>query len=239
VDEARPTPRPIVLCPLRFEREALQAFGLAAVCDLVQTGPGAEAIVRWAEAFGESSRLVILAGLAGSLRPTLSPGTAAVVTSVVDERGRAHPSALGTGFAAAAPGAGVSRAIAASSPHALITPAEREAFAVRTGADLVDQESASFVLVGAILGWRWAIVRGISDGCADRLPNDIDRWVDQRGETRLGRVLWSLARRPWLVPRIFRLSRTSRLALQRVAAVAFALAASAAPSPAVDWPAAT
>ncbi len=71
----------------------------------------------------------------------------------------------------------------------LTTPAAKRAWADRSGADLVDLESAAFARIATTNGWDWGIVRGVSDGPDTTLPGDIDTWVDGRGRPRPGRVL--------------------------------------------------
>jgi adenosylhomocysteine nucleosidase len=77
-------------------------------------------------------------------------------------------------------------------------------------------ESAAFADVSTTRGWRWAIIRGISDAVDDRLPAGIDRWTDQWGETQLGTVAGDLATRPWMLPAVIALGRRSRAAMHAV-----------------------
>jgi len=71
----------------------------------------------------------------------------------------------------------------------LTTPAAKRAWAERSGADLVDLESAAFARIAETRGWKWGIVRGIGDGPDATLPGEIGTWVDGRGRSRPGRVL--------------------------------------------------
>ena len=45
------------------------------------------------------------------------------------------------------------------------------------------------------------------------LPQDIDAWVDQRGRTRIGMVIKSLARRPGILPSLVTLWADSTAAM--------------------------
>ncbi len=167
----------LVVCPLRFERRALQRAGLGRCCTLACSGPGADAIGRWAS--GQSPPgAVILCGLAGSLDSRFAVGTAHSVSSVlVDDGTRLTPSmSAPDGPVVSCPGG------------TLTSPEAKRKWAAHRGSDLVDQESAAFARVADENRWRWAIVRGVSDGPDTTLPADIDTWVDAAGRTRLGRV---------------------------------------------------
>jgi hypothetical protein len=57
------------------------------------------------------------------------------------------------------------------------------------GAALVDMESHAFAAVCEASRLRWAVVRGVSDGPDVALPAEALQWVDEKGKTRMGRVL--------------------------------------------------
>ena len=77
----------------------------------------------------------------------------------------------------------------------LVTGADaKRALAARSGADLVDMESRAFAECATQAGIPWAIVRGISDDATSPLPPEFAQFVDDRGETRLSRVLASVDR---------------------------------------------
>jgi len=80
-------------------------------------------------------------------------------------------------------------AVVSCPPSTLTTPAAKQAWADRSGTDLVDLESAAFARIAETKGWEWGIVRGVSDGPDTALPCEIDTWVDGRGRSRPGRVL--------------------------------------------------
>jgi nucleoside phosphorylase len=87
----------------------------------------------------------------------------------------------------------------------------------RSGADVVDMESAAFAREAMARGWRWTIVRGISDGALDALPADVADWTDADGRTRAARVAVALLRRPALARDMARLGARSRRAMAAVA----------------------
>jgi adenosylhomocysteine nucleosidase len=108
------------------------------------------------------------------------------------------------------------RATCLSVDAPLADPAAKRAAGIAHAADIVDMESAAFADVSTTRGWRWAIIRGISDAVDDRLPAGIDRWTDQWGETQLGTVAGDLATRPWMLPAVIALGRRSRAAMHAV-----------------------
>jgi nucleoside phosphorylase len=113
-----------------------------------------------------------------------------------------------------------------STAHIVTTVAAKAELAARTGADMVDLESAAFASEAQRLGWNWLIVRGVSDGAEDSLPHEIDQWVDATGRTRPGAVALSLLRQPTLAPSLWQLARTSRAAMNNAARLAQSLLAS-------------
>ncbi len=101
----------------------------------------------------------------------------------------------------------------------LTTPEAKRAWAARSGADLVDLESAAFARVADENQWRWAIVRGVSDGPDTTLPADIDTWVDAGGRTRLGRVARAVLRGRVNLAGLMRLRADGTAAMAAAAAV--------------------
>ena len=209
-----------VICPLEFERSRLARAAKARGWVLHCSGPGRAAIERWAASVRfPAGTEVVLAGVAGGLRPAAIPGTAVVPSIIVDEDGRLwHPTArTGRGDVAAPPRPAV-RCLSAQ--HVLRTPDAKRVAAERFDADLVDMESAAFARVAEAAGWNWRVIRGISDGYNETLPEGVERWTSANGRTRIGAVLGSLARRPMrlptLVPQLLALGRRSGAAMQAV-----------------------
>lgn len=210
----KPAEPVLVLCPLGFERRAFMRFGKLPV---VTTGPGESAIRR---AFAERDRwpvrdprLVVLLGLAGGLSERFRSGDAAAVSAVVDEDGT---------LLFRSPIAGASATVVQSPTLITGTDAKR-ALAASSGADLVDMESRAFAECATQARIPWAIVRGISDDAASPLPPEFAQFVDERGETRLSRVLSSVARRPSLLGEFVTVGRQSRVAMRNASFTADAL----------------
>jgi adenosylhomocysteine nucleosidase len=214
VTHAPPTPQAIVVCPLEFERQALRRAGIERLAQLHCCGRGAEAACRWAEesalACGAAS-MVLLAGLAGSLCDQRPARSAMIADAIVSARGdRFVPALLDS-----APHAPT---IVTSSLHEVSSAQKRE-LARSTGAHLVDLESVAFAQQAAARGWRWGVVRGISDDLATTLPSGVEQWTDASGRTRHWRVAASLLRRPGQVGAVLRLGRDSAAAMRGVASL--------------------
>lgn len=170
---------------------------------------GAAAVRSWVERF-DAGMPVVLAGLAGGLRPGFAAGSAWVASAIVDESGRRWAPSW-----PAPPDAPT--AIIFESGTALTTPAAKLECARRSGADLVDMEAASFAQAASARGWRWAVVRGVSDDAAAALPQDIERWLDARGRLRPVQVCVSLLRRPALIGPVLRVRADGSKALRSAA----------------------
>jgi len=212
--------RPVILCALEFERAVMLRAGLDQRADIICCGPGAEAVVQWSEREGMERRNIVLAGLAGGLRESAIAGRAYLAATIIAPSGRQYRSAFAIELCSS-----VQRdvreplrsAIIASVDHVVTARAAKRAIAEKTSAEVIDMESAVFAEAATIFGWRWAVVRGISDDCGDSLPWGIERWVDARGRTRTLRAILSILRRPWILPAVLRLRRNSRAAMASAA----------------------
>ena len=200
-----------IVCPLEFERRSLAALARARGWTLVRTGPGAAGIDRWAhgDELPPAGTRVVLAGLAGATAP-LSADRAIRVGTVVDHEGNEWP----------APGVPepdrAFRCLCVS--HVLAKPEAKDRAARQWRVDLADMESAPFARLASERGWDWAIVRGISDGVDESLPEGIEGWTDANGCTRLWKVIASILVTPTLLPRLRTLRDRSRRAMRAVAA---------------------
>ncbi len=152
---------------------------------------------------------VILCGLAGALNSAFDVGTAHAAVTVVGEDGRRmEPSLREHGGP-----------VLACPPRTLTTPQARRAWSAGSGADLADLESAAFAHVAVEKGWRWAIVRGVSDGPDTTLPAGIDTWVDAAGRTRVRRVVAAVLAGRIGLGRLMRLRADSTGAMAAAAVV--------------------
>ena len=211
--------RQIVLCPLRFEMRALQKAGVAKRFDLACCGPGASGVRDWVARTGTQNRPVILAGLAGALSDRIHLGDAAAIAEVIDADSlETWRSPLVDTLAPH----DSQRWRATSAKASVIGRSHKDHLHQHTGADIVDQESVAFAAAAAAAGWRWGIVRGISDDLESSLPVESDRWIDAAGRTRVRSVLAALGGRPMLLPVLWRLGRRSNVAMRAVVEVILA-----------------
>lgn len=203
----------VVICPLEFERRALLQAGVGKYGEVRCCGPGALATRQCVQSSAITDEPIILAGLAGALREDISKGSAYVATRVIDGAGHSwHTTGVAKGNLH-----GPSGATIISTVHTITTTQDKRALAERSGADLVDLESAAFAEAASTAGRRWAIVRGVSDGLHDALPEDIDEWVDEQGRTRTSAVIAAILRRPALAGEVRRLRADSIEAMNAVA----------------------
>ncbi len=207
---SRESKKPILICPLQFERRALIAAGLEDCCDIVCCGPGNAAGI-WVKAncVANTNSPLILTGLAGGLRDSLLAATAHVAEKVIDEQGNCWTPTNKLPDSA-------TRVTIVSTKRAITTPQAKRELADRSGADIVDLESANFAASASAIGCKWAIVRGISDCVDDCLPSDIDQWVDSKGSTKPSAVVGSILRRPSVLGDIRRMRTASIAAMEAV-----------------------
>lgn len=205
----------LVVCPLEFERSALAATARRRGWRLERVGLGRGAVESWAAcARAEPGETVVLAGIAGGLDPRMPVGTAAWASWIDDGAGgRWEPPLLPPG-----PAVGLVTADAVAA-----TPQEKQLWRVRTGAALVDMEAAAFAAAAQRRGWRWAVVRGVSDGSEDALDPAIAAWTGRDGRVRPGAVAAGLLRSPGLVPQALRLARRGAEAMRAVESLLISL----------------
>ena len=214
MDTATSLTRPIVVVPLEFERRALSDTAVSQLCEIVCCGPGASSVGQWVASCGSGEQPLILVGLAGSLREDIATGTAHRVAKIIDDDGREwKPTFKGRDCETSA-----SRDLTIVSTHQAVTDsAAKRALAQQTGADLVDMESAAFAAAASQIQRPWAVVRGVSDGVDDSLPDDIEDWIDEKGRTKTAAVISAIVRRPALIGAVRRLRAQSAAAMDAVA----------------------
>ncbi|MCP3905384.1 MAG: hypothetical protein GY715_17285 [Planctomycetes bacterium] len=197
----------IIVCPTEFERRRL-VRALPRGADVRCCGVGGAAIDAWVQQIDATERAVILAGLAGALAPRLAAGEARWITAVRATDGETWTPTLG---------ADASPCVATTVECIVVEASGKRDLHLETGADVVDLESVAFATAAVARGWRWGIVRGVSDDAATGLPPEIDRWVDARGRARPMLVATSLLRSPGLLPAVRGLHRAGLRAMASVA----------------------
>lgn len=224
-------PRLLLLCPLHFERQALERLRrrehggvLPAEVAIEVCGPGRLGVERWFAGRDACPARdgVILVGTAGGLHAELAPGCAFVADRVIDGSNRSWTPTLPLH-------ASTRRLVRAetvlSVEFAATSPQEKARHRASSGATAIDLESAPFAEHCEMRAWRWSVVRGVSDGASERLPHEVARWVDARGRLRTLAMLASLLRSPGTVAMLPRLRRRSAAALRAAAAIVAQFAA--------------
>ena len=82
---------------------------------------------------------------------------------------------------------------------------------------MLEMETAAIAQVAAAAKIPFIAVRAISDAADEELGFSLDELTDSELNVRIGRVLWTVARKPWIVPQLVRLARNSRLAGENLA----------------------
>ncbi len=84
-------------------------------------------------------------------------------------------------------------------------------------------ESAAIAAVAARAGARFVALRVVVDAAGDELPADVERWIDERGERRIGAAL-AAALRPaqwrglWMLAQRYRVARRTLARLAPIVA---------------------
>src|SRR6058998_86445 len=175
-------------------------LGDGASCLVMQTGIGAER-ARLAAWSAPPARLFLACGCGGALVTWLRPGDLVVADGVVSLEAHARPTAVpatGASLAAwaAARGFRLHRGPIVSSTVVLRSAAEKAA-AGRSGALLVDMESAAIAAVAEARGIPFVGLRVVLDAAAETLPDAFSAIDETTGEVRAGRAVAGLAVRPW------------------------------------------
>ncbi len=77
---------------------------------------------------------------------------------------------------------------------------------------VVEMESSAIALVAAENGIPFIGLRTVSDPFDEELGFSLDEFCDQRMRIRIPKVLLTVARKPRIIPQLFRLARNSRVA---------------------------
>lgn len=90
---------------------------------------------------------------------------------------------------------------------------------------VLDMETFTVAQVAARHEIPLQALRCISDAADEELGFTIDEFCGRDLNIRLWRVLWTVARKPWIIPQLVRLARNSRLAGKRLAEAVLGLLA--------------
>lgn len=200
----------LVLCPTYFEashvRRLLRPHGLRP--HVIGVGGSCEPRLRAIAATHRGSHRAVLVGIAGGLRPQATVGAAYHAERVIDEFGTTH---VPTG-----PAAGP-RLPLLCARDVVVGEAARESAAARSGAAMVDMECGPFARVASQAGWRWTVVRGISDDAAVELPPEVMRWLRPDGRLHVLNLVTDLLRKPRLCPAVRSMHRHASAAMRSAA----------------------
>ncbi|MCI0683124.1 MAG: hypothetical protein L0Y71_13565 [Gemmataceae bacterium] len=158
---------------------------------------------------------VLCAGFAGALHASVSVGDVILANEVVDLDGQRW-SAVESIPPPPLRGGRLRGGRLLTSSRFVGDPAEKLALGEQHGALAVDMESAAFARRCHERGVPWACLRVISDDVSVPFTTEVAGLVED-GRVRPGRVLSLLLRKPWLVPKLVRLARQTRLAARRLA----------------------
>lgn len=97
---------------------------------------------------------------------------------------------------------------------------------------VLDMETFAIAQIAERYGIPLHALRCVSDGADEELGFSIDEFCDKELNIRIWRVLWTVAKKPWIIPQLVRLARNSKLAGERLAeATMILLARLTTPSP--------
>ncbi|MFW5652606.1 MAG: hypothetical protein ACOC0P_01055 [Planctomycetota bacterium] len=173
---------------------------------------------------------MLLAGVAGSIRGSVLPGSvwwANEVRSVLDPHEKAHPTFVAPTIAGGVDTGHNDGSAGRSSPdHTGIVQAKGLVTADRdrlhlaerfSSCSLVDMESWAFSLLASECRCPWGIVRGVTDTIGSVMPMGMERWMNSHGQLRPVRFTIDILRRQHLVPTLRTLSYVSNAVLSAVA----------------------
>jgi nucleoside phosphorylase len=159
--------------------------------------------------------VVVGAGVAGALTPQLAPGDVVVGRWVRDEDGEAPAS--DAAWRARALRLGARSAVAVTVDRIVTRPAERLALARDLPADSlasVDMESAAWTRAAERRRAPCLILRAISDGATEALPDYLAECLDAEGSLSRKRVAARALARPRSLPSLLRLRRQAHEAAE-------------------------
>jgi adenosylhomocysteine nucleosidase len=181
---------------------------------LLETGVGRRAIETafdWLLAAVPRPRLLVYAGFAGALDPTLRIGDVLCVNEVVDTAGRSWHSEL-----PADRWAGTQSGRLFTADQLVATPDEKQRLAAVHGARIVDMESAHVAARCIRAGIPFLCVRAVSDAADRPLSPSLVRLLSGGRVSGL-RVAMTLCRAPSMVPALYRLAFDTRIAARQLA----------------------
>lgn len=155
-----------------------------------------------------SPHLVLTCGFAGGLNPELKLGDVVFDSASCNSQ-----------LAAGLLNVGAKSAKFLCADRIAITVAEKKELRAKTGADVVEMESAVIQAVCADREIPCATVRVISDTASEDLPLDFNALSKPDKNLDFGKLAWVIAKSPAKIGALMELQRKTKLAAKRLAAV--------------------
>lgn len=190
---------------------------LRVACSGVGRRKAAETARLLLEQPGSLVKCLLILGFGGGLAPEARPGNLVIADRVLlageDSEGietyMADSTLVMTAESVRLEGITLGRGALATVDRVLIESKEKQALAKRTGAVVVDMETAGAVQIAQERGVPWLAVRAITDGVEDVLPLDFNALADAEGNVDRGRVVRATLAQPWKIPSLLRLGKRS------------------------------
>ncbi len=180
-------------------------------------GPGREfpaGLERGLASLESIPSVAILAGFAGGLAPAAQTGSVWVVSQIQSPEATWHlPLAAPLASILQAPNANL---WAAAKP--ISSAEDKKALAASAKADIVDMESGTFAALMSRRRIPFAVVRAVSDGPDEALPEEMGAWCGPTGSLRMATVLWDLLTKPYIWRSLPRLAKGAHWAGKALAA---------------------
>lgn len=174
------------------------------------SGAGSHNAGRAAESLAERGASALLSwGCCAALAPQLAPGALLLPEALFDRGHRIHSDQAWRHrlHTALSPHLTVRGGMLAQSAGIVATPADKAALAHASGAVGVDMESAAVAHVAHRRQLPFVAIRAVADPLGMELPHSVLENTDEDGDTRIGGLLLSLARRPSELPALLSLGR--------------------------------
>lgn len=194
---------------MSVERKAIESCSRGRA-RIVQTGIGLGPIVEAVHSVATQTDIFLLVGFAGAIRSSVE--TTPAVHRVIGEEDQSEwlPSLV---LPDANPATLLTLALPACTIESKADLADRF-----PEASLIDMEASAFAqTVRAYPDRQWGVVRAVSDGPEETLPDDIADWLDARGNTRIRGVLRSLVTRRTGFGELAHLAKATRTASRHLA----------------------
>lgn len=191
---------------------------------LVESGIGFDNAARAAETVIKELRpgLLVSTGFCGGIAPELRSGDVIVARQIAIAGGNGldevpvQLSGIGQSFVATQyedEAAGIVGGVFISTPVLTSKSLLAESLPAHYRNPVVDMESGAIAIIAAENSIPLLAIRAVSDPLSEELGFSLEEFCDSgMRRIRPGRVLLTILRKPWIVPQLFRLSRSSRKA---------------------------